>query len=48
VLTYELRLRKNQVFQRKQFDLNEKLLLEGPAKGAHIGARFSSRARTSC
>jgi hypothetical protein len=37
VLTYELRLRKNQEFRRKQFDLNEKLLLEGPAKGAHNG-----------
>jgi hypothetical protein len=39
VLTYELRLRKNQEFRRKQFDLNEKLLLEGPAKGAHNGKR---------
>jgi hypothetical protein len=37
VLTYELRLRKNQEFRRKQFDVNEKLLLEGPAKGAHNG-----------
>lgn len=37
VLTYELRLRKNQEFRRKQFDLNEKLLTEGPAKGAHNG-----------
>lgn len=40
VLTYELRLRKNQEFRRKQFDLNEKLLLEGPAKGAHNGKRI--------
>jgi hypothetical protein len=39
VLTYELRLRKNQEFRRQQFDLNEKLLLEGPAKGAHNGKR---------
>ena len=37
VLTYELRLRKNQVFRRKQFDINEKLLVEGPAMGAHNG-----------
>jgi hypothetical protein len=42
VLTYELRLRKNQEFHRKQFDLNEKLLLEGPAKGAHIGERSTT------
>src|SRR3984957_18430587 len=42
VLTYELRLRKNQEFHRKQFDLNEKLLLEGPAKGAHIGKRSTT------
>lgn len=40
VLTYELRLRQNQEFRRKQFDLNEKLLLEGPAKGAHNGKRI--------
>ena len=37
VLTYELRLRKNQEFPRKVFDLNDKLLQEGPAKGAHNG-----------
>ena len=43
VLTYELRLRKNQEFRRKQFDLNEKLLLEGPAKGAHIGKTSEAR-----
>jgi hypothetical protein len=42
VLTYELRLRKNQEFRRKQFDLNEKLLVEGPAKGAHIGKRSTT------
>jgi hypothetical protein len=42
VSTYELRLRKNQEFHRKQFDLNEKLLLEGPAKGAHIGKRSTT------
>ena len=42
VLTYELRLRKNQEFRRKQFDLNEKLLMEGPAKGAHIGKRSAA------
>lgn len=45
VLTYELRLRKNQEFRRKQFDLNEKLLLEGPAKGAHNGRRSTDRDR---
>jgi hypothetical protein len=48
VQTYELRLRKNQEFRRKQFDLNEKLLLEGPAKGAHNGERLTRRARSYC
>ena len=41
VLTYELRLRKNQECRRRQFDVNEKLLLEGPAKGAHNGRRIT-------
>jgi hypothetical protein len=47
VLTYELRLRKNQEFRRKQFDLNEKLLLEGPAKGAHNGTQKHQEGRIS-
>jgi hypothetical protein len=46
VLTYELRLRKNKEFRRKQFDLNEKLLLEGPAKGAHNGKTPIEKAST--
>ena len=41
VLTYELRLRKNQDFRRKQFDVNDPLLVEGPAKGAHNGRQRS-------
>jgi hypothetical protein len=42
VVTYECKLRKNEEFRRKQFDLNDKLLLEGPAKGAHNGKRLHS------
>jgi len=35
VLCYDLGLRKNDPIRRKQFDINEPLLVEGPAKGAH-------------
>lgn len=42
VLTYEVRLRKNQRFERRQFDLNDKLLQEGPAKGAHNDVTYTS------
>lgn len=34
---YELRERKNMRFTRKQFDLHDPLLVEGPARGAHNG-----------
>ena len=37
VVTYEVRLRKNLDFNRKEFDVYDKLLVEGPAKGAHNG-----------
>src|SRR5947208_151717 len=37
VMCYELRTRKNVPFRRKQFDINDPLLVEGPAKGAHNG-----------
>ena len=37
VLTYEARLRKNQAFDRREFDIYDPLLVEGPAKGAHNG-----------
>lgn len=37
VLTYEVRQRRNEHFQRKQFDFFDKMLVEGPAKGAHNG-----------
>ena len=37
VLTYEARLRRNQRFDRKEFDVYDPLLVEGPAKGAHNG-----------
>lgn len=42
VLTYEVRLRKNQQFRRREFDLNDKLLQEGPAKGAHNDVTYES------
>ena len=37
VKCYELRARKNVIFQREQFDINDPLLVEGPARGAHNG-----------
>ena len=41
VLTYEARLRRNQKFDRKEFDIYDPLLIEGPAKGAHNGTYSS-------
>lgn len=35
--TYDFVLRKNVPLQRKQFDLNDPLHIEGPARGAHNG-----------
>lgn len=37
VKCYDSRLRKNVMFQRTQLDLNDPLLTEGPARGAHNG-----------
>ena len=37
VKCYDSRLRKNVMFQRSQLDLNDPLLTEGPARGAHNG-----------
>lgn len=37
VKCYELRLRKNVPFQRAWLDLNDPLLVEGPARGVHNG-----------
>jgi hypothetical protein len=37
VLCYDLRKRRNMVFNRNQFDINDPLLEEGPAKGVHNG-----------
>ena len=34
---YDSRLRENVTFQRTQLDLNDPLLKEGPARGAHNG-----------
>jgi len=37
VITYEVRLRKNQTFARNEFDYFDPMLVEGPAVGAHNG-----------
>ncbi|RMZ86696.1 hypothetical protein DV736_g6080, partial [Chaetothyriales sp. CBS 134916] len=42
VMTYEIRLRRNQDFNRKKFDVYDKLLEEGPAKGAHNDVTYTS------
>jgi hypothetical protein len=41
VVTYDIGLRKNQDYARKSFDVNDPLLVEGPAKGAHTGEHKS-------
>jgi hypothetical protein len=43
VLCYELRMRKNEPIKRKQFDVNDPLLVERPAKGAHNGMSYTVR-----
>jgi hypothetical protein len=37
VRCYELRRRVNKPIQRQQFDINDPLLIEGPARGVHSG-----------
>lgn len=37
VKCYEVRMRKNTRFERDQYDMNDPLLVEGPATGAHNG-----------
>ena len=37
VHTYDVRLRSNERFSRREFDLHDKLMIEGPAKGVHVG-----------
>ena len=37
VLTFEVRLRRNEDFGRREFDMEDMLMVEGPAKGAHVG-----------
>ena len=37
VKCYDLQLRKNIIFQRTEFDMNDPLHTEGPAQGAHNG-----------
>jgi hypothetical protein len=41
VTCYHLRLRKNDPIRRKEFDINDPLLIEGPAKGVHNGERHN-------
>ena len=41
VKCYDSQLRKNVMFQRTQLDLNDPLLTEGPARGAHNGKFLS-------
>jgi hypothetical protein len=40
---YDHRLRKNIPYCRKQYDLNDPLLREGPAQGAHNGERHARK-----
>ncbi|KAI9859247.1 MAG: hypothetical protein M1813_007021 [Trichoglossum hirsutum] len=40
VRCYDLKLRKNIPFRRSQFDINDPLHMEGPARGAHVGMRL--------
>lgn len=41
VLTSEVRLRRNEAFGRREFDdIEDKLMVKGPAKGAHVGTLF--------
>jgi hypothetical protein len=37
VMVYDIRLRKNDAFNRSEFDVYDPLLVEGPARGAHNG-----------
>lgn len=37
VKCYEVRMRKNTRFERDEYDMNDPLLVEGPATGAHNG-----------
>ncbi|KAI9785983.1 MAG: hypothetical protein M1839_008249 [Geoglossum umbratile] len=41
VKCYDLKLRKNIPFYRSQFDINDPLHMEGPARGAHVGMNCS-------
>jgi len=45
VKCYDLRLRKNIIFQRTEFDLNNPLHTEGPARGAHNDITIDSGPR---
>ncbi|PMD12015.1 hypothetical protein NA56DRAFT_713616 [Hyaloscypha hepaticicola] len=42
VKCYDSRLRKNVPFQRSQLDLNDPLLIEGPARGVHNDITYDS------
>ncbi|KAI9889666.1 MAG: hypothetical protein M1814_005067 [Vezdaea aestivalis] len=42
VTCYDIRLRRNVSMPRETFDFNDKMLLEGPARGAHIDVTMNS------
>jgi len=42
VMLYDIRLRKNNSFDRTEFDVYDPLVVEGPAKGAHNDVTFQS------
>ncbi|KAJ9617238.1 hypothetical protein H2200_000959 [Cladophialophora chaetospira] len=44
VMVYEIRLRRNEIFARTEFDVYDPLLVEGPAKGAHNDVTLHSAA----
>ncbi|KAI9767664.1 MAG: hypothetical protein M1840_005535 [Geoglossum simile] len=41
VKCYDLKLRKNVPFPRREVDMNDPLHVEGPARGAHVGMRLT-------
>ena len=43
VLILTLQIRQNVVLHRSYFDMNDPLLVEGPAKGAHSEYIFAAR-----
>ena len=40
VVTYDARLRRNENLTRREFDMQDKMTIEAPAKGAHVGTYY--------